>query len=157
MDINDRGEKSLVARSREGGISLPSGSSALPLAVSGSDARSDDRAKKSPYSDEFEACWRAYGRKEEKIKAYARWKTEARVVGGEAPLRDLILAALLWQAPGWAADGWRFAKYFERYLKARKWEDEPMPSVGGQRRPATRGEGTIENLGAWLAKGAGKL
>lgn len=158
MAINDGGQKSLVARGEGGDIDLFSGS------ISGSvadraHARSEDRAKKkSPYSEEFEACWREYGRKEEKVKAYARWRIEANAIGGEHVLRDLVLKALSWQGPRWAQDGWQFAKYFERYLKAHRWEDEPMPEVPRiPRRAPSRGEATVENLKSFLArKGASK-
>jgi hypothetical protein len=155
MHMDDKRQTALVIKPEGGDISL-SESSSPPSSQSDAGACSEGRARKSPYSDEFEACWLTYGRKEEKVKAYARWKIEAKAAGGEAVLRDLVLKALAWQATAWARDGWKFAKYFERYLKARKWEDEPMPSVGGARRPATRGEATVENLGAWLAKGTGK-
>lgn len=139
-----------------GGIDLPSDSSPVPSGnPDQTRPRSEPRAK-SPYSDEFEACWKPYGRKEEKVKAFARWKIEAKTVGGEVALRDLVLAALTWQAPVWERDGWRFAKYFERYLKARKWEDEPLPTFTGNRRPASRGAATVENIGNWLSKGADK-
>ena len=70
-------------------------------------------------------------------------------------LRDLILKALAWQGPRWAQDGWKFAKYFERYLKARRWEDEPLPEVERlPRRAPSRGEATVDNIKSWLAKKA---
>jgi hypothetical protein len=56
----------------------------------------------------------------------------AKELGGETLLVTLILGSLRWQGPIWAADGWKFAPYFERYLKRRKWEDErpaPTPRV----------------------------
>lgn len=155
MGINDRGEKALVVSGAKGGISLPSEIGSFPL-EDPERARGVGDAKKSPYSDEFEACWQKYGRKEEKVKAYTRWKVEAKVAGGELALRDLVLAALVWQGPAWARDGWRFAKYFERYLKARKWEDEPMPTFTGDRRPASRGGATVQNISNWLSKDVDK-
>lgn len=84
------------------------------------------------YSDAFQSCWIRYGRKEEKEKAYAQWKIQAKQLsGGEAELRELILAALVWQGPIWHAEAWKYAKFFERYLKARKWKDEPPPRIAG--------------------------
>lgn len=91
------------------------------------------RGPAKTYSPAFEACWKQYGRKEEKLSAYQAWKIEVRQFGGEENLRDLILAALKWQAPIWAKDGWKFAKYFERYLRKHKWQDERPGQV--QRAP----------------------
>lgn len=85
------------------------------------------RGKAREYSDAFETAWRAYGRKDEKLRAYGEWIIQARLAGGDTLLLPLILASLRWQGPIWAAEGWKFAPYFERYLKRRKWEDEPPP------------------------------
>ncbi|HYE58090.1 MAG TPA: hypothetical protein VD948_06275 [Rhodothermales bacterium] len=87
------------------------------------------------YSPEFQECWSAYGRGEEKAKAYDAWLAAAKTVGGETALRDLVLAALKWQAPTWAKDNWAYAPYFERYLKRRKWEDVPQKANGKQPAP----------------------
>jgi len=80
------------------------------------------------YSPFFERCWKVYGRKEEKWEAFAAWVQVAPSVGGEAELMDLVLRALKWQTPIYQTDGWKYARYFERYLKRRKWEDEPPPA-----------------------------
>jgi hypothetical protein len=85
------------------------------------------RGKAREYSPAFETAWKLYGRRDEKLRAYGEWIIQARLAGGETLLLPLILAALKWQSPGWATEGWRFAPYFERYLKRRKWEDEPPP------------------------------
>jgi len=78
------------------------------------------------YSDAFGEAWKLYGRHEEKPKAFAQWKAEARgMEGGEQELLGLVSSALVWQGKLWAPDGWKFAPYFERYLKRRRWEDEP--------------------------------
>jgi hypothetical protein len=87
------------------------------------------RGKKAVCSAEFETAWKQYGRKEEKANAYAAWKAVAPSVGGEVALLGVVLAALKWQGPLFAKEGWKFAKYFERYLKRRKWEDEPGPAA----------------------------
>ena len=87
------------------------------------------RGKARDYSPAFETAWRAYGRREEKLRAYGEWIIQARLTGGETLLLPLILASLKWQGPLWAMEGWKFAPYFERYLKRRKWEDEqPAPA-----------------------------
>ena len=91
------------------------------------DSAAADPSRKVGYSAAFEAVWKLYGRKEEKSKAYTQWRSSSKIVGGEIVLRDLVLAALSWQGPMWAADAWKYAKYFERYLKARKWEDARPP------------------------------
>jgi hypothetical protein len=130
--------------------------SSLPLfpalAVSDPDPYLDpklqgDRARGSLYSQAFTDCWRAYGRREEKPDAYAQWVLQARLMGGEGALRGVVLDALVWQGPLWAIDGWKFAPYFVRYLKRRKWEDE-RPE-----RTIARATQSIVNAGqAWLAK-----
>lgn len=86
------------------------------------------RGKAREYSAAFETAWRAYGRKEEKLRAYGEWIIQARLSGGDTLLLPQILDALRWQSRIWAPDGWRFAPYFERYLKRRKWEDERPPT-----------------------------
>lgn len=86
------------------------------------------RGKARQYSAEFATAWRLYGRREEKDRAYAAWKVEAQILGSEEILLHKIRGALLWQTAGWAREGWKFAPYFERYLKRRKWEDERPPA-----------------------------
>jgi hypothetical protein len=77
------------------------------------------------YSESFEAAWKLYGRHEEKPNAFAQWKAEAKALeGGEQELLELVTSALSWQGPIWERDGWKFAKYFERYLKRKKWTDK---------------------------------
>lgn len=85
------------------------------------------RGKAAKYSEEFEAAWKAYGRKEEKGAAFEAWKVATKTVGGHPQLLTLIFSALKWQGPLFLKEGWKFAPYFERYLKRRKWEDEPAP------------------------------
>lgn len=87
------------------------------------------RRKLLNYSEYFEQCWSIYGRKQEKDKAFARWRIEAKAIGSEESLRDAVIAALEWQGPMWAEDGWKYAKYFERYLKAKRWKDERPPAI----------------------------
>jgi len=76
----------------------------------------------------FAECWKLYGRKEEKEEGYSQWRAATKLVGTERELRDLVVAALSWQAPAWAADNWKFAVYFHRYLKRKKYRDE-RPSL----------------------------
>src|SRR4029079_3951741 len=82
------------------------------------------RGKAREYSKAFEIAWKAYPRREQKFEAYAIWQLRSRDVG-ETELLTLIMLALNWQKKGWAKEGYKFAPYFERYLKRRKWEDEP--------------------------------
>lgn len=86
------------------------------------------RGKKKPTSEHFEACWKLYGRGEDKEEAFLAWKAVAMEFGGEVELRALISAALSWQAPNWEKEGWKFAPYFCRYLSHRRWEDKPLPA-----------------------------
>lgn len=104
------------------------GSSDLTPSLLSDQTRPRVRGKAREYSPAFEIAWKAYGRKEEKLRAYGEWIVQARKSGGENQLLPLILSALAWQGPIWAADGWKFAKYFERYLKAQKWNDERPPA-----------------------------
>lgn len=85
------------------------------------------RGPSKEYSAFFEQAWRVYGRKEEKWPAYLAWIPAAKSVGGEETLFRLITVALKWQRPLYDTDGWKYARYFERYLRKRKWEDEPPP------------------------------
>lgn len=125
----------------EKGEEIDSGSGSLPSDPQsvGDLSRSDRarvRGKSLAYSSAFETAWKTYGRKEEKLRAYKQWVISAKESGGESRLLPLILGALSWQAPLWSPEGWKFAPYFERYLKRRKWEDEkPAPASAA---PATR-------------------
>lgn len=98
------------------------------LRLSSNPTRARVRGKAREYSAPFEIAWRQYGRKEEKLRAFIEWNNQARQFGGEPKLLPLILNSLRWQAQLWAVDGWKFAPYFERYLKRRKWEDERPPA-----------------------------
>jgi len=96
-----------------------------PSLLSGTRARV--RGPNKEYSGAFEAAWLQYGRKQEKEESFFRWRIVAPTVGGEETLLRLVLAAFRWQAIEWGPEGWKFAPYFHRYLKRRKWEDEPPP------------------------------
>lgn len=96
-------------------------------------------------SQAFEGVWKLYPRREEKALAFAQWQYSARDLGEEA-LAELVTAALAWQVPMfWDGANWRYAKYFSRYLKARKWEDE-RPSLAPQTPPSKNGGA----LAAWM-------
>lgn len=97
------------------------------------------RGKSKTYSQAFEDCWRKYGRKEDKPEAFKAWVDAVRQLGGtELGLRDLILAALEWQAPIWSAESWKFAPYFVRYLKRQRWTDERNTSAPALVRPVRK-------------------
>ena len=99
----------------------------IPILLS-NQTRPRVRGKARDYSAAFETAWRQYGRKEEKLRAFGEWIVQSRLAGSENLLLPLILRSLTWQGPDWAGDGWKFAPYFERYLKRRKWEDERPPA-----------------------------
>lgn len=90
------------------------------------------RGKAREYSEAFELVWKAYVRREQKLEAFGVWLIRAKEVGGEAKLATLVLGSLRWQKPmwwrTWEREGKNVAPYLERYLKRRKWEDEPMPA-----------------------------
>lgn len=94
-----------------------------------SDRRGKQRGKAGDYSATFEVAWQAYGRRQEKGRAWFEWQVQARIEGTESALLKLVVHALdTWQRNYYTQEGWQFAPYFERYLKNRKWEDEPLPT-----------------------------
>lgn len=100
------------------------------------------RGKAREYSEAFELVWKAYARREQKLEAFGVWLIRAKEVGGEPQLATLCLGALKWQRPAWARtwekEGKNVAPYLERYLKRRKWEDEPLPTFAPQVPQAAR-------------------
>lgn len=120
----------------KGGLALPTDLSGLlvyerPTDPSGETPKKTTRGRAREYTQAFELAWKAYGRKDQKFEAFGVWIIRSKESGGEPALLTLVLGALKWQGPAWANEGWRFAPYFERYLKRRKWEDEPMPTGAG--------------------------
>jgi hypothetical protein len=129
MDLG--GEKGVGFGVQKGAISSPD---LDPGSDSGDRIRSGilppklpKRGKAREYTQVFEAAWKLYGRKEEKQQAFTAWLVASGVVGGEEQLLSLVASALKWQAEIWVPDGWKFAPYFERYLRKRRWDDEPAP------------------------------
>lgn len=119
---------------QKGVLSLVSGSGSL-------EEKTTDQSKRSPfpvrgkgreYPREFELTWRRYPRKEQKFEAFAVWNLRAKELGSPENLMTLIFSALDWQLPIWALKDYEFVPYFERYLKRRKWEDEPPVAAGRQ-------------------------
>ncbi len=80
--------------------------------------------RRHEYSAAYERVWALYGRHEEKVQGFGEWLTRAEKEGGEEALEALVIAALEWQAPSWAQDGWKYAPYIGRYLKRQKYRDE---------------------------------
>ncbi len=144
---------SLVAIEGAGGISLSGnspadyGSDSNPTASLLSDPRVRVERKTYKYSAEFESAWTVYGQRAEKIRGYQAWKAIAPTVGGERALRELVVSALAWQSHDWAKDNWKFAPYFERYLKRRRFDDE-RPRMQAVPRPIddTLSKGTDRKL-----------
>lgn len=100
-----------------------------------SGTRARVRGPNKEYSAPFEAAWVKYGRKQEKEESFFRWRIVAPTVGGEETLLRLCLVAFSWQEREWGPEQWKFAPYFHRYLKRRKFEDEPMPVATAPVRP----------------------
>lgn len=94
------------------------------------------RGKAKEYSKAFEIAWKSYPCKEQKFEAFVVWNKCAKELG-EDQLLPLILVALNWQKKGWAKEAWYKPPYFERYLKRRKWEDEPPAPTFVPRGPDT--------------------
>lgn len=121
----------------KGGLSLPDSKSDHLANQNIETPKFRPRGKAREYSQAFEIAWKTYGRKEQKFEAFGVWLLRAKEFGGEPLFLTLILAALKWQVPMWETDGWKFAPYFERYLKRRKWEDErPAPPVAPAQPPS---------------------
>jgi hypothetical protein len=85
------------------------------------------------YTQAFETAWKGYVRGEGKAEAFAEWLKIAPSAGGEEALLVLVQRAMEWQRPKLARDGGRYAVHFCRWLKHRRWEDEPAngSSSGG--------------------------
>lgn len=85
------------------------------------------------YTQAFETAWKGYVRGEGKAEAFAEWLKLAPAAGGEESLLMLVQRAMEWQRPKLARDGGKYAVHFCRWLKHRRWEDEPAngSSSGG--------------------------
>lgn len=132
-------KKGVIKGVEKGGLSLQSGNS--PDRTEIETPKLPVRGRAREYSQAFEIAWKSYGRKEQKFEAFGVWLVRAKEAGGEPRLLTLFLGAIKWQGPLWMVEGWKFAPYFERYLKRRKWEDEapPLPVRAG-RLPITDGQ-----------------
>ena len=87
-----------------------------------------DRARATPadrlaYTEDFEAFWKRYPKKVNKPEALSEWKK----LKPDAALVATIHSALDWQLkqPDWTREGGRFVLHPERWLKRRRFEDEP--------------------------------
>jgi hypothetical protein len=103
-----------------------------PLALEMSPSGKRPRTPRA-YTEAFETAWKGYVRGEGKAEAFAEWQKLAPSVGGEVALLALVQRAMEWQRPKLARDGGKFAVHFCRWLKHRRWEDEPSngASAGG--------------------------
>jgi hypothetical protein len=101
---------------------------------------SAEEITQTEYSPLFQDAWKAYGRKESKRNAWASWRLlSKKLPGGEESLHQLITTAINgWQGTKFAADNWKYAPYFERYIKDCRWEDEPE-TTGINRTPIAAG------------------
>lgn len=111
--------------------------------------KSPVRGKAREYSKAFEIAWKAYPRREQKFEAFAIWNVRAREIG-ETELLTLIMVALNWQKKGWSKEVWYRPPYFERYLKRRKWEDEPSPAPDSA--PRRVDDGMVANTAKKIAE-----
>ena len=77
----------------------------------------------SPNGDGFEVLWKKYPRPRGKQAARREW---ARLKPDEALLAEM-LAALDWQRqqPDWMKEDQKYVPYPARWLRERRWEDEP--------------------------------
>jgi hypothetical protein len=101
-----------------------------PADAGGAVVRKVGKGRNGTDPEGFTAFWTAYPRKVEKPKAIAAWKA----LHPDEPTRAAILAGLTrWVgSPDWTKDGGQFIVYPERFLKNRRWEDEPQNGNGGQ-------------------------
>jgi hypothetical protein len=93
-----------------------------------------------PYTDEFEAFWKAYPKKSGKGGAFEIWE---KLKFEKEVLCNLCLKALLWQnmTEGWIKDHGEYIPKAENYLKGRCWEDE-NPNLN-------KPEGAFDLDGVW--------
>lgn len=78
-------------------------------------------AEAEGYPEGFLVFWKAYPRKTKKTDAAKAW-------GEAAPPLAAVLSALTWQVTSadWVKDNGAYVPYPGTYLRARRWEDEPM-------------------------------
>ena len=79
---------------------------------------------------DFDRFWHAYPRRTAKGDARKAWAKLA----PEAALVERILEALVWQTrqPDWLRDGGTYIPYPASWLRAERWDDEPvtLPQFG---------------------------
>lgn len=87
-------------------------------------SRSEKRRGEIGYTPEFESFWKAYPKKTNKGPAFVEW------LEMKPPL-DACLAALEWQVKSddWTKENGKYVVDPERYIKRRKWEDEPREKL----------------------------
>lgn len=99
---------------------------------------------------EFDRFWEAYPkhRHVNKKAAVDQWKLQ------KPPVEEVLRTLEIWKASAdWTRDGGQYVPHPHRWLKARRWEDEPPVAAAGYRPdPTTR---TAQNLAAgdeWLRR-----
>ena len=84
----------------------------------------------SEFVTDFDRFWHAYPRRTAKGDARKAWAKLA----PEAALVERILEALVWQTrqPDWLRDGGTYIPYPASWLRAERWDDEPvtLPQFG---------------------------
>ncbi len=78
----------------------------------------------APQLEAFERFWRAYPRKASKGDARKAWAK----LQPDPVLQTRILESLAWQrdTEQWQRDGGQFIPYPATWLRAERWEDEPV-------------------------------
>lgn len=109
----------------------------------GSDSQPTDRAPGSlldePYTADFEQLWAVYPRKTGKREAFKAWKQ----AGANRPALPLLLAkAVAYAASREVVEG--FSLNASRWIRERRWEDQPEPASTAPQRPSGVGMSRIE-------------
>lgn len=74
------------------------------------------------YSEEFEAAWKAYPRRERKGAAWAAWE---KAIKREMPVEKMVgIIAARKSMHDWKKDGGQFAPHMASWLNQNGWEDE---------------------------------
>jgi hypothetical protein len=93
--------------------------------------------------------WNAYPRHVSKKDARKAWLA----IGPTSADVDKMLKALEWQSPEWARDGYKFCPYPASWLRAARFDDEPLPQLPrqGSRLPSETGWSQVSD-GAGFAQ-----
>lgn len=89
-------------------------------------------------TDAWEAFWRAYPRKQAKQAARTAWRALKPTPALAATITDAVRRQAT--SEDWRKDGGRFIPHAATYLRGRRWEDAPGPSLAPEGPTAAEAE-----------------